>query len=201
VKPVGIVLAGGRARRLGGEKPLCLLAGRPLLSHVVDRVQPQVEDLALNVNDDPASFSAWRLTVVPDAIEGQPGPLAGILAGMDWALAHHPRAQWIASAPVDTPFLPTDFVARLMAATAEHDVVLAARGGWLHPVVGLWSLSLRTELEKSLRAGDRKVDAWARRFRMATVPFDEACAVDPFFNVNTPEDLATAEAFYASTSS
>jgi molybdopterin-guanine dinucleotide biosynthesis protein A len=195
MKPLGVILAGGRARRLGGEKALLSLAGQPLLAHVIDRLRPQVEDLVLNANGDPARFAAWPLAVVADPIEDQPGPLAGILAGMHWATTAHPNAAWIATAPVDTPFLPRDLVARLMAAAPEHDVVLASRHGWRHPVVGVWSLGLRAELEKALRDGVRKVDDCARHFRLATVAFDAEAPIDPFFNVNTPADLETAEAY------
>jgi len=193
VKPPGIVLAGGLARRLGSDKPLQPLAGRPLLSHVSHRFRPQVADLALNANGDARRFAQWPLAVVPDPIADHPGPLAGVLAGMQWAARAHPQATWIATAPVDSPFLPADLVARLMANAPEHDIVLAVRNGQIQPVCGVWSLALRNDLLEGLRAGARKVETWARGFRLTTVSFDEDAAIDPFFNINTPDDLVEAE--------
>lgn len=193
----GVILAGGLARRMGGgDKALKLLAGRPLLSHVIDRLAPQVEALALNANGDPARFAAFGLPVLPDTVPGFVGPLGGVLAGMRWAgergITH------VASAAADTPFFPRDLVARLGAAlSARTPIAMAAtqdpeRGLSEHPTFALWPVALADDLEDALTRGNlRKVIVWSSRHGTARVVFDEADY--PFFNVNTADDLAEAE--------
>ena len=197
---IGLVLAGGQSRRMGGgDKPLRLLAGRPLLAHIVERVAPQVRRLALNANGDPARFAAFGLPVVADAVAGFAGPLAGVLTGLDWAAAEAPDCPWVASVPGDAPFLPPDLVARLLTAIDSEgaDLACAASAGQSHPVVGLWPVRLRHELRRALVDEDiRKVDRWTARYRLATVAFP-AEPVDPFFNANRPEDLVEAERWLA----
>ncbi|MGO8915139.1 MAG: molybdenum cofactor guanylyltransferase MobA [Stellaceae bacterium] len=191
----GIVLAGGQARRMGGgDKCLRLLAGKPLLAHIVERARPQVTALALNANGDPGRFAGFGLPVVGDSIADFAGPLAGVLAGLDWAAAAVPEATHVASFAGDAPFLPRDLVARLGAALAAgHDIACAASAGRAHPVFALWPLALSEQLRRALAAeGVRKVDRWTERFRLATVEF-AAVPLDPFFNANRPEDLAEAE--------
>jgi molybdopterin-guanine dinucleotide biosynthesis protein A len=192
----GIVMAGGLARRLGGgDKGLRLVGGRTLLDRVVERARPQVGDLALNANGDAARFAALGLPVVPDDVPGNPGPLAGILAGLDWAAASFPDAAWVASFAADTPFFPPDLVARLADARsdANAEAACAASGGRLHPVFGLWPVAARSELRRALvESGLRKVEAWARRGRLAIAEFSTT-PFDPFVNVNTPADLAEVE--------
>ncbi len=194
---VGVLLAGGRARRMGGgDKCLLPLAGRPLLEHVILRARPQVAALVLNANGDPARFAAFGLPVVADTIEGFAGPLAGVLAGLDWASAEVPDAGWIATFATDTPFFPQDLVARLAGAVAGDaaDLACAASGGRAHPVFGLWPLALRDDLERLMREeGLRKIDRFTARYRLATVDWPVE-GVDPFFNVNRAEDLEAAEA-------
>jgi len=191
----GIVLAGGLARRMGGgDKGLLRLGGQTILERVIARLRPQVAVLALNANGDPARFADCGLPVLPDAVGGFAGPLAGILAGLDWC-ALRTSCRWLASAPCDTPFLPPDLVARLREAAKGQGaaIALAASGGRTHPVVGLWPVDLRGDLRQALVAeGVRKVDAFAGRHAVATVAFETA-GVDPFLNVNTPADLAAAE--------
>ncbi|MDB5374282.1 MAG: mobA [Belnapia sp.] len=197
---VAVVLAGGLARRMGGgDKPLRLLGGRPLLAHVLERVAPQVAAVILNANGDPARFSGFGLPVVADPLPDYPGPLAGILAGLDWAAAHRPAAATVLSVPGDGPFLPPDLVARLEAARRASGLPLAcaASGGWTHPPIGLWPVALRGELRAALLAGERKIDRWTARFGCATAEW-EALPVDPFFNANAPEELAAAEALLPS---
>ncbi|MSP48141.1 MAG: molybdenum cofactor guanylyltransferase MobA [Alphaproteobacteria bacterium] len=192
---VGVLLAGGQSRRMGGgDKSLRLLGGRPILERVIDRLRPQVGPIILNANGDPRRFAATGLPVVADSVEGFAGPLAGVLAGLDWAAAHAPDAVWIATAATDAPFLPRDLVSRLIVATEEGaELVCVASHGRPHPVIGLWPLSLREDLRRAVtEEGVRKVDAWTGRHRLAIVDFP-ADPVDPFFNVNTPEDLAAAE--------
>jgi molybdopterin-guanine dinucleotide biosynthesis protein A len=197
VNIVGVLLAGGLARRMGGgDKGLRPLGGRSLLEHVIARLRPQVAALVLNANGDPNRFAEFGLPVVADEIPDFAGPLAGILAGLDWTAAHRPDCPLVISVPTDAPFLPTDLVLRLAAATRDQtaDLACAASGGRSHPVVGLWPVRLRTELRQALvNENIRKVDRWTGRYRLATVPFEpDASGIDPFFNANRPEDLATA---------
>lgn len=190
----GVVLAGGLARRMGGgDKGMRLLAGRPLLAWTIERAQPQVTALALNANGDQTRFAAWGLPIIADSIGGYAGPLAGVLAGLDWAARAVPDASHVASFATDAPFLPRDLVARLAAAVEQGAVLAcAASEGRPHPVFGLWPVALREDLRSALLAGMRKVDQWTARHGLATVAFETA-SVDPFFNVNRPEDLAIAE--------
>jgi len=196
---VGVLLAGGQSRRMGGgDKNLRLLGGRPILDRVIERLQPQVGRLILNANGDPGRFARTGLPVVPDSVEGFVGPLAGVLAGLDWAAASVPSAMWIVTAATDAPFLPADLVARLVVATEEGaELVCAASHGQPHPVIGLWAVRLREDLRRAVvEEGLRKVDAWTARHRLAVVDFP-AFPVDPFFNINSPEDLAAAERLIA----
>jgi molybdenum cofactor guanylyltransferase len=196
---VGLLLAGGQSRRMGGgDKALLPLAGRTLLDHVIDRVRPQVGALVLNANGDPSRFARFGLPVVPDSIADFAGPLAGILAGLDWAAANRPDCGVVASVATDAPFLPADLVARLVEGMndAGAELACAASLGQTHPVIGLWPVHLREALRDAVVAeGIRKVDRWTSRYRLATVPFlDEPPGVDPFFNANRPEDLERAAA-------
>lgn len=201
----GVVLAGGLARRMGGgDKPLKAIAGTPMLDRVVDRLRPQCASLALNANGDPARFAPYGLAVIPDAIEGFAGPLAGVAAGMLWARAALPDCRWIATVAGDTPFFPADLVARFIGA-AGHDeamIALAKSGDRVHPVFGLWPVAHADDLMAFLEAGEtRKVLAWVDRHPRVDVTFPaltlDGIAVDPFFNVNEPDDIATAEAIAA----
>jgi len=194
MKPAGILLAGGLATRMGGgDKSLRLLGGRPILAHVVARIEPQVAALALNANGDPARLANWGLPLVPDAIPDHPGPLAGIHAGMIWARAHHPDVEDIISIPTDTPFLPADLVDRLLAARGDADIAVATSGGQPHPVVALWPVCLADELHRFVtQDGMRRVTDFARRFKVAYADFPVG-DIDPFLNINRPEDLARAE--------
>jgi len=197
---VGVLLAGGLARRMGGgDKPLRMIAGRPLLDLVIDRMIPQVAGLVLNANGDPARFAAYGLPVVADSVADNPGPLAGVLAGLDWAAVHRPDCPFVASVATDAPFLPRDLVARLARGMAEEsaDLACAASGGQAHPVIGLWPVRLRDALRHALvDEGIRKVDVWTARYRLATVAFADT-PIDPFFNANRPEDLDQAAALLA----
>jgi molybdopterin-guanine dinucleotide biosynthesis protein A len=197
---VGVILAGGRAERMGGgDKGLREVGGKAILARVIERVRPQVDALVLNANGDPARFAAFELPVVPDSIPDFAGPLAGVLAGLDWAAAHHPQAHYLITVPADGPFVPRDLVRHLAdtLATEDAELVTAASGAQTYPVVGLWPVSLRTALLDGLtKEGVRKVDAWTRRFRRAVATFP-AEPVDPFFNANTPEQLAEAERLVA----
>ncbi|MEM7508749.1 MAG: molybdenum cofactor guanylyltransferase MobA [Pseudomonadota bacterium] len=194
----GVILAGGLARRMGGgDKALLQVAGRSLLSHVIDRLSSQVVEVALNVNGDAARFAAFDLPVIADTVEGFVGPLGGVLAGMRWAAAR--GHSHIVTAAADTPFFPSDLVARLSeAAEAEgQPIALAAtndpkRGLSEHPTFGLWPVALADNLEEALTIGQlRKVIVWTSRHGAACAVFDDGHY--PFFNVNTPDDLAEAE--------
>jgi molybdopterin-guanine dinucleotide biosynthesis protein A len=192
----GVLLAGGLARRMGGgDKPMRAIGGRTILERVIARLSPQCDGLILNANGDPARFAPFGLPVVPDPVADFPGPLAGILAGLDWAAANRPEVKWILSAAADCPFLPRDLVARLHHARREQNAMLAvaASDGQSHPVVGLWSVDLREELRQALVVEDiRKVDRWTARYSVATVEWP-VTPLDPFFNANTSDDLAEAE--------
>ena len=193
-----VLLAGGLSRRMGGgDKNLRLLAGRPVLAHVIERVRPQVTALALNANGDPARFANYGLPVVPDSIEGFAGPLAGVLAGLDWAADALPECGWLLSAPTDAPFLPDDLVqALLQAAKVGADLAVAASGGRTHPVAALWAVSLRHPLRAALESNVRKVEDFTGGYRVATVEFPPE-PIDPVFNLNRPEDLERAERLLA----
>jgi molybdopterin-guanine dinucleotide biosynthesis protein A len=198
---VGVLLAGGLARRMGGgDKCMRTLAGRPLLDRLIDAVRPQVGTLILNANGDPARFAAYGLPVVHDVIDGYAGPLAGVLTGLEWAAANAPAAEWVASFATDAPFLPDDLVARLLAAVRDKgaEMACAASGGRTHPVFGLWPVALRGELRRAMIEDDmRKIDRWTAGYDIVAVPFEAAGGRDPFFNVNNPENLEEAERFLA----
>jgi molybdenum cofactor guanylyltransferase len=193
---VGVILAGGLARRMGGgDKPMREIGGRTILDHVIERLAPQCDGLVLNANGDPARFASFGLPVVADPVEDYPGPLAGVLAALDWVAANRPDAEWVVSAAGDCPFLPRDLVDRLhRARVAENaELAVAVSGEQTHPVIGLWSVGLREELRHALvEEGIRKIDRWTARYRLATVPWP-AEPVDPFFNANTIDDLGEAE--------
>ena len=197
---VGLLLAGGLSRRMGGgDKCLRALAGRPILSHIIERIRPQVGPLVLNANGDPARFDPFGLPVAADNVAGFAGPLAGILSGMDWAALAAPDSPMVLSVPCDAPFLPHDLAECLSAACRAEaaDVVIAASGGQQHPVVGLWPVALRENLRHALvEENIHKVDLWASRYRVAVVDFPVE-PVDPFFNTNRPTDLAEAETLIA----
>lgn len=193
----GLILAGGQATRMGGaDKALLLLNGRPLIAHVVERLNPQVQALAISANGDPARFNVFALPVLSDPMPGFPGPLAGILAGMRWAKAACPGCRWLLAAPCDAPFPPPDLARRLHQAVenAGVDLALAASAGRDHPVVGLWPLSLEAALQSAmLEEGLRKVGQFAGRYKKAVVEFPLERGIDPFMNLNTPEELMDAQ--------
>ena len=174
------------------DKPLRLLAGRPLLAHAITRIGPQVAAMVINANGDPARFADFGLEVIADDLPNHPGPLAGILAGMRWAAAM--GFADVLSVPTDTPFLPTDLVTRLVSArhAARLPLACAASGGWTHPVIGLWPVSLADDLHAALAGGMRKIDRWTAQHGCAAADFAIE-GFDPFFNVNTPGELSDAE--------
>jgi molybdopterin-guanine dinucleotide biosynthesis protein A len=191
-----VLLAGGLARRMGGgDKPMRQIGGRTILDRVIARLQPQCDGLILNANGDPARFAAFGLPVIADGVADFPGPLAGILASLDWAAANRPEVKWVLSAAADCPFLPRDLVSRLVAALRDEnaELAVAASDGQSHPVIGLWSVALREQLRHALVVEDvRKIDRWTARYRLATVTWP-ITPLDPFFNANTMDDIAEAE--------
>ncbi len=189
-QPLGVILAGGQATRMGGgDKGLLQLGDDPILTHVIDRMEPQVAGLALNANGDPARFARFGLPVVADSIDGFAGPLSGVLAGLDWAAGR--GADHIVTAAADTPFLPADLVPQLLLAGGDQGLALAASPSGRQPTFGLWPVALREDLRAALTAGLRKVVQWTQRHDAGTAEFPDDAA---FFNVNTPDDLATARA-------
>ena len=197
---VGLLLAGGQARRMGGgDKCLRSLAGETLLARVISRASSQVSHLLLNANGDPNRFADFGLEIVPDVIDGFAGPLAGVLSGLTWLSMQQPKTTWLATFPTDAPFFPMDLVSRMLEAADAHDanVVCAASAGRTHPVFGLWHQSLEDDLEHAMRdQGIRKIDAWTATHRLVEVDYN-ADPVDPFFNANRPEDLEMAAQWLA----
>jgi molybdopterin-guanine dinucleotide biosynthesis protein A len=193
---IGAILAGGLARRLGGgDKALRQVGGHTVLSRLIERLRPGVTRLIINANENPARFSAHGLPVVPDTLPDHPGPLAGVLAALDWTAAFEPLIAWVVTVPGDAPFLPKDLVTRLQEARQREAARLACAGslGRTHPVVALWPVSIRDELRHALtERGIRGVDRFTKPYSRAVVEWN-ATPVDPFFNVNTPEDLAAAD--------
>lgn len=196
----GVLLAGGQARRMGGkEKHLLALRGRPLLAYAIERARPQVTSLLLNAGGDASHLSGFGLPVAGDTVQGHIGPLAGILTGMEWASAAH--CQWVATFATDTPFFPTDLVSRLWQAveTEKADLARAISNGQPHPVFGLWPVALAPDLREAITKKDaRKITAWTARYQMADVAYPTE-PIDPFFNVNRPEDLQQLEKLLAKT--
>jgi molybdenum cofactor guanylyltransferase len=192
----GVLLAGGLARRMGGgDKPMRTIAGRTILDRVIARLNPQCNGLILNANGDPTRFAAFGLPVVADGVADFPGPLAGILAALDWAAANRPDVKLVLSAAGDCPFLPRDLVSRLHGAleAEKAELAVAASDGQSHPVIGLWSVALRDQLRHALVVEDiRKIDRWTARYKLATVTWPTS-PLDPFFNANTMDDIAEAE--------
>jgi molybdenum cofactor guanylyltransferase len=193
---IGAILAGGLARRLGGgDKSLRLVGGRTVLSRLIDRLAPSVTRLIINANDDPGRFEGLDLPVVADCLPDHPGPLAGVLTALDWVAAHEPTTEWVVSVPGDAPFLPPDLVRRLHAARLRDNAPLSCAGslGRTHPVVGLWPVSIRNDLRAAVADhGIRRIDRFTGRYACAVEQWSTE-PVDPFFNVNTPEDLAEAD--------
>lgn len=191
-QPLGVILAGGQATRMGGgDKGLLPLGEGTILSYVIDRLDPQVAGLALNANGDPGRFAALNLPVIPDSISGFAGPLSGVLAGLDWAATQD--ASHIVTAAADTPFFPCDLVPQLMLAaeSTQTGLALARSPGGRQPTFGLWPVALRDDLRAALNDGLRKVVLWTDHHGGAEAQFPDDAA---FFNVNTPDDLTTAEA-------
>ncbi len=193
---VGVILAGGRARRMGGEdKCLKVIAGTTLVDHVLNRLRPQCSALVLSANGDPRRFAAYSMPIVQDDVPGLPGPLAGIVAGLDWTAAHVPDAHLAVTAAADTPFLPLDLVARLAEARQAKgaELACATSDGRLHPVFTLWPVSLRPELRRALVRGERRLADFVMRHNAALVDWPLE-PYDPFFNINTPADFAAGAA-------
>ena len=194
-KPLGLVLAGGLARRMGGgDKARIRIGDKTILERVLARLTPQCSAVIINANGDPARFADTHLPVVADSVPDFSGPLAGILAGLDWAAANAPDGTDLVSVPGDCPVLPSDLADRLSAAREAQGKPLAcARSGdWRHPVVGLWPVALREDLRRALtKEGLHKIEVWTARHGVGIADWPDK-PVDPFFNVNTPEDAAEA---------
>jgi molybdenum cofactor guanylyltransferase len=197
---LGLLLAGGQGRRMGGgDKCQRSIGNQTLLAHAIQRAAPQVDALLINANGDPDRFSASGLPVAADVVEGHAGPLAGILTGIEWARETMPACAWVASIATDTPFFPLDLVARLLDAVHAKSARIgcAASSGRTHPVFGLWPIALASDLRHAVCAeGMRKIDTWTARYPVAVVEFADQ-PFDPFFNVNAPADLDQAEKMLA----
>lgn len=200
-QPLGVILAGGLATRMGGgHKSMLPLGRKRVIDHVFDRIAPQVGEMALNANGEASVWAEFQMPVIADSIDGFAGPLAGVLAGMDWAAQH--GADHIVTVAADTPFFPWDLVAQLRTAAAKtgDPIALAATPGldktYRHPTFGLWPVDLRDDLRAALHSGTRKVVAWTDTHGTALAHFGVA-PFDPFFNINTPEDLTKAQTLLA----
>lgn len=191
---VGIILAGGLARRMGGgDKCLLPLVGKTLLQRTIDRIQPQVASLVLNANGNSLRFARTRLPVVADQFPNNLGPLAGIHAGLTWMKSNAPASQWLLSVASDTPFFPANLADLLLEAAGNNKLVVAASNQQTHPVFALWHVSLLEEIALQLQTGEvPRLQDWMANHRPVTVEFT-AEGYDPFFNINTPQDLYAAE--------
>lgn len=192
----GVILAGGKATRMGGgDKGMRAIGGRRLIDHVIERLTPQVSAIVLNANGDPARFAEFGFPVLPDSLPDYPGPLAGVLAALDWAAEHN--ISRVVSVAADTPFFPLDLVEALKSGAGPEGLALAAspdETGRIQrqPTFGLWPVALRHDLRAALEGGLRKIVLWTDQHQAGQAVF--SAPHDPFFNVNTPEDLAAAEA-------
>lgn len=200
VPVVGILLAGGKSSRMGGgDKSLRPLAGRPILAHVIERLKPQVAGMVLNANGDVSRFAGFGLPIVADSIAGHAGPLAGVHAGLEWIKRHRPGCAYGVTVATDTPFLPRDLVQHFSAELGDRPALLVAKSAaGVHPVIGLWPVDLADAIATALKQGLHKVGGFTEQHKAVEVTFPPAeiagRVVDPFFNINRPEDLAEAEA-------
>ena len=197
----GIILAGGLSRRMGGgDKGLLMLGKKSIIKRVIDKVSPQVGSLAININGDSSRFPDYKLPIIPDSIKGYLGPLSGILAGMEWAFKNGNR--YIATIAADTPFLPDDFIKRLHAMVKSKNLnigiaasrILSTDDVFMHPTFGIWEVCLKDDLRDALANDTRKIMFWAKKFKLDYYYFDTSDKLsDPFFNINTPDDLEEAK--------
>jgi molybdopterin-guanine dinucleotide biosynthesis protein A len=193
---LGVLLAGGLARRMGGgDKPLRTVGGRTILDRAIAALRPQCAALILNANGDATRFASTGLPVVPDSVPGFAGPLAGVLAGLDWCAQHHADVDWVVTVAADSPFLPDDLVSRLHEArmAAGMPMAQAESNGRSHPVNALWPIALREDLRRTLvEEEQRKVGAFGARHGVSSAVWSSD-PVDPFFNANAPEDVEEAD--------
>jgi len=197
---VGVLLAGGRSSRMGGgDKCLRMLGGKTILARIIERLKPQVSDIVINANGDASRFAVFGAPVVADSIVGYAGPLAGVHAGLEWVKANRPGVGHVVTMATDTPFFPSNVVRQLLQASDDSSALRIARSeAGTHYVIGLWPITFAAALEASIKQGERKVGAWTKEHGAIEVFFPPVVvagqSVDPFFNINAPEDLAAAEA-------
>ena len=197
----GIILAGGLSRRMGGgDKGLLMLGKTSIIERVIDKILPQVGSLAININGDSSRFPDYKLPIIPDSIKGYLGPLSGILAGMEWAFKNGNR--YIATVAADTPFLPDDLIKRLHAMVKSKNLnigiaasrILSGDDVFIHPTFGIWEVALKDDLRDALANDTRKIMFWAKKFKLDYYYFETSDKLsDPFFNINTPDDLEEAK--------
>ena len=197
----GIILAGGLSRRMGGgDKGLLMLGKTTIIERVIDKISPQVGSLAININGDSSRFPDYKLPIIPDSIKGYLGPLSGILAGMEWAFKNGNR--YIATVAADTPFLPDDLIKRLHAMVKSKNLnigiaasrILSGDDVFIHPTFGIWEVALKDDLRDALANDTRKIMFWVKKFKLDYYYFDTSDKLsDPFFNINTPDDLEEAK--------
>ena len=197
----GIILAGGLSRRMGGgDKGLLMLGKTTIIERVIDKISPQVGSLAININGDSSRFPDYKLPIIPDSIKGYLGPLSGILAGMEWAFKNGNK--YIATVAADTPFLPDDLIKSLHAMVKSKNLnigiaasrILSGDDVFIHPTFGIWEVALKDDLRDALANDTRKIMFWAKKFKLDYYYFDTSDKLsDPFFNINTPDDLEEAK--------
>jgi len=196
---IGVILSGGLSRRMGNrDKSFLPLANKPLFEHVLGRFSPQCSSVIISCNGHNEQLSSYHLPIIKDSLDGFLGPLAGLLASMEWVQQHQPETQWIATVPVDTPFLPTNLVASLYQSIHDnHSTIACATSNQrTHPVIGLWPVKLLSELRIALTEQDiRQVGLWTSHYKVSHPDFSNQ-TIDPFFNINCHEDLIEAEVLY-----
>jgi molybdopterin-guanine dinucleotide biosynthesis protein A len=195
---VGILLAGGKSSRMGGgDKCLRPLGGKPILARIIERLKPQVSDMVINANGDPARFAEFGLPVIGDSVAGFAGPLAGVHAGLQWVSANRPSIGYAVTVATDTPFFPADLVQRCLAELTDKPLLVAKSNEGVHPVIGLWPVAIAPKIEASLKQGERKAGKWVAEHGAGEVVFPDieigGVRIDPFFNINRPDELARAD--------
>jgi len=192
-----VIMAGGKSRRMGGQdKAFVLLNEKPMLSHVIDRLNKQTKNIVLNSNKNPEVFKSFKIKVMSDTVKDFPGPLAGVLSGMEWFNIQNKKIKWVLSVPIDSPFFPLDLIKKLHFSLKNSNklIAVAKSNKKIHPVFALWNMSLLNPIKNAINNDIRKIDLFTEPYQPQVVDF--VSKIDPFFNINTPEDLKMAEKYF-----
>ena len=190
-------MAGGKSRRMGGQdKAFVLLNEKPMLSHVIDRLNKQTNNIVLNSNKNPEVFKSFKIKVMSDTVKDFPGPLAGVLSGMEWFNINNKKIKWVLSVPIDSPFFPLDLIKKLHFSLKNSNklIAVAKSNKKIHPVFALWNMSLLNPIKNAINNDIRKIDLFTEPYQPQVVDF--VSRIDPFFNINTPEDLKMAKKYF-----